>query len=135
MLYPQEPPGLRFLVAASAAATLAYTPVLKRLPLGKNVTVAAVVAAALAAGARELWLPLTAAAEVLAPKLRVSPLLSRGVAAALVSWMGAALAAPAFRAYRSRADAGAGGADHLPAAIDGLLVPIGLGALLLLAAA
>ena len=51
MLYPQEPPGLRFLVAASAAATLAYTPVLKRLPLGKNVTVAAVVAAALAAGA------------------------------------------------------------------------------------
>ena len=87
------------------------------------------------AGARELWLPLTAAAEVLAPKLSVSPLLSRGVAAALVSWMGAALAAPAFRAYRSRADAGAGGADHLPAAIDGLLVPIGLGALLLLAAA
>lgn len=40
----QEPPALRAVVAASAAATLLYTPVLKRLTLVKNVAVASVIA-------------------------------------------------------------------------------------------
>ena len=52
----QEPPALRIIIAASAAATLLYTPLLKRLTLVKNVAVAAVIAlspvsGALAAGA------------------------------------------------------------------------------------
>ena len=40
----QEPPALRAIIAASAAATLLYTPVLKRLTLIKNVAVASVIA-------------------------------------------------------------------------------------------
>ena len=52
----QEPPALRIIIAASAAATLLYTPLLKRMTLVKNVAVAAVIAlspvsGALAAGA------------------------------------------------------------------------------------
>lgn len=44
-------PGLRLIVAASATATLLYTPVLKRISFIKNATVAAVIAAAPLAGA------------------------------------------------------------------------------------
>ncbi len=57
----QEPPALRTIIAASAAATLLYTPVLKRLTLIKNVAVASVIAltpltGALALGqVRQLW--------------------------------------------------------------------------------
>ena len=40
----QEPPALRLIIAFSAAATLLYTPVLKRLTLVKNLAVAAVIA-------------------------------------------------------------------------------------------
>ena len=47
----QEPILLRLIVAASAGATLAYTPVLKRLPGIKNATVASIVAASPLAGA------------------------------------------------------------------------------------
>lgn len=56
MSLTQEPPALRIIIAASAAATLLYTPLLKRVTLVKNVAVAAVIAlspvsGALAAGA------------------------------------------------------------------------------------
>ena len=40
----QEPPTLRAIIAASAAATLLYTPVLKRLTFVKNMAVASVIA-------------------------------------------------------------------------------------------
>ena len=40
----QEPPALRAIVAFSAAATLLYTPVLKRMTFIKNLAVAAVIA-------------------------------------------------------------------------------------------
>ena len=40
----QEPLALRAIIATSAAATLLYTPVLKRLTLVKNVAVASVIA-------------------------------------------------------------------------------------------
>ena len=55
----QEPLALRIIIAASAAATLLYTPLLKRVTLVKNAAVAAVIAlapvsGALAAGAVEL---------------------------------------------------------------------------------
>ena len=46
-----EPRELRLLVASSAAVTLAYTPVLKKIPLVKTVAVAGVVALSPAAGA------------------------------------------------------------------------------------
>ena len=46
-----ESAALRGIVAGSVAITLAYTPVLKRLPLVKNAAVAAVIALAPAAGA------------------------------------------------------------------------------------
>jgi 4-hydroxybenzoate polyprenyltransferase len=46
-----ESAALRGVVAGSVAITLAYTPVLKRLPLVKNAAVAAVIALAPAAGA------------------------------------------------------------------------------------
>lgn len=46
-----EPAALRFLVAGSAGVTLVYTPVLKRIPGLKTASVAAVIAAAPAAGA------------------------------------------------------------------------------------
>ena len=44
-------PGVRAITAASAAATVLYTPLLKRLPLVKTCTVAAVISAAPLAGA------------------------------------------------------------------------------------
>ena len=47
----QEPPLLRTVIAASAALTLLYTPVLKQLTWIKNACVAAVVAASPFAGA------------------------------------------------------------------------------------
>ena len=47
----QEPSQLRGVVALSAAATLLYTPVLKRLTGVKNAAVAAVIALAPLAGA------------------------------------------------------------------------------------
>ena len=46
-----EPAALRFLVAGSAGVTLTYTPLLKRVPGLKTASVAAVIAAAPAAGA------------------------------------------------------------------------------------
>ena len=44
-------PGVRLIVAASATATLLYTPLLKRISFVKNATVAATIAAAPLAGA------------------------------------------------------------------------------------
>lgn len=46
-----EPRELRLLVASSAAVTLAYTPVLKKVPLAKTAAVAGVIALSPAAGA------------------------------------------------------------------------------------
>ena len=45
-----KPHALRMLIAASAAATMAYTPLLKRCTLVKNVVVAGVIASAPIAG-------------------------------------------------------------------------------------
>eukprot|EP00887_Chlorella_sp_A99_P000170 scaffold13.g170.t1 len=66
-------PGLRLVIAASAAATLAYTPLLKRVLLLKNLTVAATVAAAPLAGALAVGAAPTAAglAPVLLPSTYV----------------------------------------------------------------
>jgi 4-hydroxybenzoate polyprenyltransferase len=47
----QEPLALRIIIAASAAATLLYTPLLKRMTLVKNAAVAAVIALAPVSGA------------------------------------------------------------------------------------
>lgn len=60
---------LRVTVAGSAALTLAYTPLLKRLPLVKNVTVAAVIAAAPAAGALAAQATSSAGAASLPPRV------------------------------------------------------------------
>ena len=46
----QEPALLRTIIASATAATLLYTPVLKRIPFIKNVTVASVIAFAPLAG-------------------------------------------------------------------------------------
>ena len=50
----QEPPALRLIIAASAAATLLYTPVLKRLTAVKNLSVALVIALTPLTGALSL---------------------------------------------------------------------------------
>ena len=51
-----DPPGLRLIVAFSAASTLLYTPVFKHLTAVKNATVAIVIALAPMAGDVSRWL-------------------------------------------------------------------------------
>ena len=54
ILPAQEPPLLRLIIAFSAAATLLYTPVLKRVTFIKNLAVAAVIALTPVTGALAL---------------------------------------------------------------------------------